>query len=206
MFRPQRVIGVLACVAALVLAARAQAQPPVAKPQPPPAAGQAPPQPASQAKPAAPATTVPAQASNPASEPKPQPLGAATGEAAPTDAQLGGIRVYPGARFIGSYDAGLGQRFYLFGTLQPFSEMVAFYRSELKQKGELVFDAPPTHMFDVGKFREDAMAFPPGVTIKDYTWGGSPGYLNPAPGTTPAAFPTIIQIVPPPGLPAGPIR
>ena len=53
-------------------------------------------------------------------------------------------------------------------------------------------------MFEVGKFREADVAFPPGVTVKDYTWGGSPGYTNPKPGATPAFFPTVIQIVPPP--------
>ena len=42
------------------------------------------------------------------------------------------------------------------------------------------------------------MAFPPSVTIKDYTFGGSPGYPNPTPGAQPERFPTIIQIVPAP--------
>ena len=42
----------------------------------------------------------------------------------------------------------------------------------LKDRGELVFDAPAMHMFDTGRFREEAMAFPPSVTVKDYTWGG----------------------------------
>jgi len=35
------------------------------------------------------------------------------------------------------------------------------------------------------------------VTIKDYTWNGSDGYLNPTPGAT-DRYPTIIQIVPTP--------
>ena len=46
---------------------------------------------------------------------------------------------------------------------------------------------------------EESMAFPPSVTIKDYLWGGRGGYLNPIRGGQPARFPTIIQIVPPPG-------
>ena len=53
-------------------------------------------------------------------------------------------------------------------------------------------------MFDVGRFREESMAFPPSVTIKDYVWGGTGGYLNPARGVQPQRFPTIIQIVPAP--------
>jgi len=66
----------------------------------------------------------------------------------------------------------------------------------LKQKGELVYEVPATHEFDVGKYDEDRMAFPPGVTIKDYQSDISQGYPNPKPGGQPARFPTIIQIVP----------
>jgi len=40
------------------------------------------------------------------------------------------------------------------------------------------------------------MAFPPSVTIKDYTAGGTGGFLNPKPGQSPERFPTVIQIVP----------
>jgi len=44
------------------------------------------------------------------------------------------------------------------------------------------------------------MAFTPSVTVKDYTWAGSAGYINPKSGGTPARFKTIIQVVPnPPG-------
>ena len=108
--------------------------------------------------------------------------------------------MYPSAQFIASYDAGQGQRYYLFGSDLPFAGMVKYYQSALKTKGTLVFDAPATHVFEVGRFREETMAFPPGVTVKDYTWNGSAGYLNPARGGKPERFPTIIQIVPaPPG-------
>ena len=93
--------------------------------------------------------------------------------------------------------AAPGQRFYLFGTVQRFADVVDYYRTVLKDKGELVFELPATHMFEVGKFREDQVAFPPGVTVKDYTFGGSPGLANPKSGAHPAAFPTVIQIVPP---------
>lgn len=106
-----------------------------------------------------------------------------------------GLPIYPAAQFIASYDAGRGQRYYLFGSTIGFTDMVTYYRSALKQKGELIYEAPAIHMFEMGKFREDTMAFPPGVTVKDYTWGGSAGYLNPVPGGQPARFPTIIQLV-----------
>ena len=107
-----------------------------------------------------------------------------------------GLPIYPGAQFLAGYDAGRGQRYYLFGTPTRFEQAVSYYKNVLKDKGELVFDVPPTHMFEVGKFREEEMAFPPGVTVKDYTWGGSEGFPNPKAGGSPARFPTIIQIVP----------
>ena len=53
-------------------------------------------------------------------------------------------------------------------------------------------------MFEVGRFREETMAFPPGVTVKDYALGRVAGYLNPKRGAEPARFQTIIQIVPAP--------
>jgi hypothetical protein len=118
---------------------------------------------------------------------------------APTEALLG-VPIYPSAQFITSYDAGRGQRFYLFGTASSFPEIVAYYRTTLKQKGTELFDSPPTHQFETGRFRDEAMAFPPSVTVKDYTWGGSGGYPNPK--GKPERFPTVIQIVPaPPGTP-----
>jgi hypothetical protein len=117
----------------------------------------------------------------------------------PSEANLG-VPIYPGAQFLVSYDAGRGQRYYLFGTNTPFADLVTYYKTALKQRGELVFDAPATHMFDIGRFREETMAFPPSVTVKEYTWGGSQGYLNPKRGAQPARFSTVIQIVPaPPG-------
>ncbi|MBI4484607.1 MAG: hypothetical protein HY655_01225 [Acidobacteria bacterium] len=116
-------------------------------------------------------------------------------EGAPTEAMLG-VPLYPGAQFITSYDAGRGQRFYIFGSAAAFVDLVTFYRTVLKQRGNQVFDVPATHQFDVGKFRDETMAFPPGVTIKDFESNISPGYPNPTRGGQPARFPSIIQIVP----------
>ncbi len=119
----------------------------------------------------------------------------------PSEATLG-FPVYPNAQFLGSYDAGRGQRYYLFGAELPFEALVKYYQSALKNRGTLVFDAPATHVFEIGRFREETMAFPPGVTVKDYTWNGSAGYMNPKRNGQPARFPSVIQIVPsPPGAP-----
>jgi hypothetical protein len=131
---------------------------------------------------------------------KPGPTApAATLPGQPTEATLG-VPLYPTSQFIASYDAGRGQRFYLFGVSLPFAEMVAYYRTALKTRGDVLFETPPTHQFEIGRFRDETMAFPPTVTIKDYTFGGSGGYPNPVRGGQPERFPTVIQIVPaPPG-------
>jgi hypothetical protein len=171
-----------ALVIALGVGSSLSAQVPVPFPKPgdPKPAGQTPPR---VEPPQKPGTTAPAPAG------------------APTDASLG-IPIYPSAEFLSSYDAGRGQRYYLFGTNVPFAQIVDYYKNVLKQRGELVYDEPPIHMFEVGRFREELMAFPPGVTVKDYGWAGSAGYINPKRGAEPARFKTIIQIVPaPPGTP-----
>lgn len=173
----------LRSLAALVLCASATTQVPAPFPRP----GQAP----------APRPVPPTTVQQPA-----QPAPAAPEQAGvPTEVTLG-TPLYPSAQFIASYDAGRGQRYYLFGTEADFLQIVAYYKTMLKQKGELVFEEPPVHMFEIGRFREETMAFTPSVTVKDYTWGGSQGYLNPKRGATPARFKTIIQIVPAP--PAAP--
>ena len=154
-------------------------QPPVPQPFPRPG----PPPPVQPAPP--PSKTAPAPA-RPAAVPADQ---------APSEATLG-LPIYPGAQFIASYSAGRNQRYYIFGSSASFVDLVVYYRTLLKQKGELVFDVPATHEFDVGKFREETMVFPPGVTIKDYQSAASEGYPNPKPGGQPARFHTIIKMVP----------
>ena len=142
---------------------------------------------------AKPPATAPAQPAPPPAAATRQPAPAGV----PSEATLG-VNIYPGAEFLASYDAGRGQRYYLFGTNAGFVEIVNYYKTVLKQKGELVYEAPGVHQFDIGKFKEETMAFPPSVTVKDYTWGGSSGYLNPKRGQQPARFKTVIQIVPVP--------
>src|SRR5688572_2620436 len=141
----------------------------------------------------------PAVTTPPPAAPGPAPPVAPVDPGAPTEAILG-FPIYPTAQFIASYDAGRAQRYYIFGASAPYADLVAYYRTVLKERGNQVFEEPPTHMFEVGRFRDETMAFPPGVTIKDWTWGGMAGYPNPKPNAQPARFPTIIMIVPaPPG-------
>ena len=152
-------------------------------PKPFPKPGQPPAQP--------PAATVPAS-SEPVQQAAP-PRDASE----PAEGSLG-VTIYPAAQFIGSFDAGRGQRYYLYGTTTSFGEIVQYYRTLLRQRGELVFEEPPVHQFDLGRFREETMAFPPSVTVKDYTTGPGGGYLNSKRGAQPQRFPTIIQVVPNP--------
>lgn len=166
---------------------RGQSAPP---PQPPPAR----PQPA----PAAPPTRPAAPPSGPAGSPTAP--AAATAPAAEPTAQSLGLPIYPAAQYLATYDAGRGQKYVLFGTTAAFAEIVTYYRTQLMDGGDQVFREPLTHTFDVGRFREETMVFPPGVTVKDWTWGGSKGYPNPRPNGQPARFPTVIMLVPqPPG-------
>ena len=165
-------------------------------PQPFPQPGSRTSQPRTAAPP--PPSTAAPQAPAPAAQststaPAPSPAGA-PGDA-PTEATLG-VPIFPNAQFIASYNAGRGQRYYIFGTAASFVDLVTYYRTTLKQRGELTYEVPATHEFDVGKFDEDRMAFPPGVVIKDFQSDVSQGYPNPKPGGQPARFPTIIQIVP----------
>ena len=207
MRRILKAVSIAVALVAVLSVSAAQAQPPVARPQPPP------PAPASKLPPKPATTTTPTPAPPQQQTAKPQPAPAA---AQPSPAQPAapvsapdvapvacsqGAPVLAGAQYLASYDAGMGQTYCLYGSGQSFADVVTYYRTALKDRGELVFDAPATHMFEVGKFKETDVAFPPGVTVKDYTWGGSPGYMNPRPGATPAFFPTVIQIVPPPAAP-----
>jgi hypothetical protein len=181
-----RLFAVLVAVFA-ISATAVFAQPPVARPQPPPTMPGA----TAQPKPAQPKPASPAP-------PAASPQTSTAAEAPPPLSALGGAPLFPMAQYLGSYDAGRGQRFYLYGCTQSFAELVAYYRTVLKDKGELVFDAPAMHQFDVGRYKDTEVEFSPGVTIKDYTWGASPGYLNPKFGASPTHFPTVIQIVSPP--------
>jgi hypothetical protein len=189
-----RIVVVL--VACVVISAHLLAQTPQPFPRP---GTQAPPKPA-QPAPAAPPSTQPPATTPPASQTTPArttPPPAASPEPSSPPATEVYFPIYPAAQFLASYDAGRGQRYYLYGATAPFADVVTYYRTQLDEKGTLVFKDPPTHMFEVGRFRDESMAFPPGVTVKDWTWGGSQGYLNPRQKGQPPRFPTIVMIVPP---------
>ncbi len=194
---PRTAAAVLA-ICALALTASAQTPQPF-------------PRPGGNTAPAAPPAAPPiAPRSAPAAAPPAAPRTAASAQPLPAPADVPtaaslGIPLYPTAQFLASYDAGFAQRYYLFGTTASFADVVAYYQTQLDERGDTVYREPPTHMFSGGplpRYRSDSMAFPPSVTVKDFASGGTSGYPNPTPGAQPAQFPTIVMIVPaPPGTP-----
>jgi hypothetical protein len=104
--------------------------------------------------------------------------------------------IYPTAQYLESVDAGSGQSYYLYGADATFADVVSYYRTVLKNGGREIYRTPGTHQFDLGRFDEGKMVYPPSVVIKDYSGGSSPGYLHVS-GVTEKRFRTIIQIVPP---------
>lgn len=159
--------------------------PPVPKPFP--QSGQTPPktEPAKPAVPPIPATTTQTAAPQTAT---PAPAGT------PTEASLG-APIYPTAEFLESFDAGRGQRYFLFGTNAAYAEIVSYYKTIMKNGGRTIFEAPAIQQWDLAKFQEQTMAYPPSIVVKDYGWGGSTGYLF-VDGTKEKRFKTVIQIVP----------
>jgi hypothetical protein len=103
--------------------------------------------------------------------------------------------MYPNAQFLEVIDAGKGQQFHLFGTDASFGDIVNYYKTTLKNGGRVLFQAPAMHQFDLGRYSEESMSYPPSVVIKDYTWNGAEGYLHVS-GATSKRYKTIIQIVP----------
>jgi hypothetical protein len=175
-------LGALLIVVATV-AASAQSGVPVPRPFPgapvPPASVTPPP---AVAKPPAPAA---AQTPTPAAPPT---------TAGP---ELPGVPpLYPTAEYLESVDAGSGQRYYLYGASAAFADIVSYYRTVTKNGGREIYRTPGMHQFDLGRFNDDRMVYPPSVVVKDYSGGTTPGYLYVA-GTEEKRYRTIIQIVPP---------
>jgi hypothetical protein len=105
--------------------------------------------------------------------------------------------VYPTADFLEESDAGRGQKYVLYGTDAPFETIVTYYRQTLKTGGRELYRTPAMQQFDLGRFQDDRMAYPPSVVVKDYSTGDPAGYLF-VDGVTERRYRTIIQIVPPP--------
>jgi hypothetical protein len=147
-----------------------------------------------------PATTTPSKPAEPSRPPASQTSAPAPPPVSPAPAAEPlppGVPVYPAAEFLEAVDAGRGQKYYLFGTNASYVETVTFYKTQLKASGRELskMPAPPMQQFDLGRFQEESMAYPPSVVVKDYTWNGSEGYLFVV-GVQEKRYKTIIQIVP----------
>ena len=189
-----RLAAALALVSALLTPAAAQNAPPPTQtpvPRPTPFPG---------AKPPAPSTTPPpatTQKEPQSSATKPVNVPAQSGlpqDGGAIDPRLAGVPIYTGAELLSSFDAGRGQHIFLFGSNMPYSDVVAFYKTQLRTSGSEIWRAPATHQFDWGQFRSEAMTYRPSVVVKDHTWNNSAGYLHVA-GTTEKRFRTVIQVV-----------
>ena len=102
--------------------------------------------------------------------------------------------IYPGAELLSSFDGGHGQWVFTFGSDMPISDIVAYYKTQLRSSGTEIFRVPLMQQFDLGPFRSETMTFRPGVVVKDYNSPDSKGYLHVA-GTTEKRYRTVIQIV-----------
>jgi len=110
------------------------------------------------------------------------------------DPRLAGVPIYPGAELLTSFDTGRGQWVFTLGTDMPYSDIVAYYKTQMRTSGTEVFRTPLMHQFDLGPFRAETMTYRPAVVVKDYSTDGQ-GFLH-VTGTSEKRFRTVIQIVP----------
>jgi hypothetical protein len=184
----------LLLLSVLVMSAAAQsttpppAQTPVPRPSPFP--GAKPPAPTTSPAPA----TVKDPQTNATKPVSPPPQSGVPQDGSTIDPRLAGVPIYAGAELLSSFDAGRGQHIFLFGSNMPYSDVVAFYKTQLRTSGSEIWRAPATYQFDWGQYRSDVMTYRPSVVVKDHTWNNSPGYLHVA-GTTEKRYRTVIQVV-----------
>ena len=179
--RSRRIIAHAAAVPAA--RGRARRQP---APAPPPRDTGAQPQPP--APPANPPTA--------AGQPAPPPVDAPSrtpDSARPKPARAADLS---GRAVLASYDAGRGQRYYLFGIDRVVRRAGRVLPHGAEAARRLVFDVPATHKFEVGRFREETMAFPPGVTVKDFSRRCRRATRTRSPARSRRGSRRIIQIVP----------
>jgi hypothetical protein len=188
---PARVVWCAAVLTAfIVLPAFAQSAPPPTQPPPP---TQTPvPKPFPGANPPAPTNKPPAPGTQATTTAVPKT--STSQEGAAFDPRLTGLPIYPGAEMLASFDSG-SQRVFLFGSSMPYSDVVAYYKTQLRSGGNEVFRSPAMQQFDLGSFRSETMDYRPSVVVKDYGATEPAGYLHVS-GTTEKRYRTVIQIVP----------
>jgi hypothetical protein len=183
--------GVMAGVMASLLVAPAFAQSTPPPTQPPPPTQTPVPKPFPAANPPAPTNKPPAPGT-PATTAV-VPTTSTSQEGAAFDPRLTGVPIYPGAEMLSSFESG-SQRVFLFGSSMPYSDVVAYYKTQLRSGGSEVFRSPAMQQFDLGSFRSETMDYRPSVVVKDYG-ADTAGYLH-VTGTAEKRYRTVIQIVP----------
>ena len=133
----------------------------------------------------------------PATQPPPAPAAVATEERRPKRCSAClSIRARSSST---SYDAGRGQRYLSVRDSAAVRRCSWRITGRCSSRGATLFTKLRRHISSTSAgSTNDTMAFPPGVTIKDFQSDLSQGFPNPKPGGQPARFPTIIQIVPVP--------
>jgi hypothetical protein len=159
-----------------------QQPPPTQTPVPKPFPGANPPAPN---KPPAPGTPAPSAVI---------PKTSTSQEGGSFDPRLTGVPIYPGSEMLSSFDSG-AQKVFLFGSSMPYSDVVAYYKTQLRSGGSEVFKTPAMQQFDLGSFRSESMDYRPSVVVKDYGATDTAGYLH-VTGTAEKRYRTVIQIVP----------
>jgi hypothetical protein len=84
-----------------------------------------------------------------------------------------GCALFPQLRLLETYDAGSGQKYFILARTRRTSRSCSSNRTSLRTGGREIYRAPAPAMqqFDLGRFQEETMAYPPSVVVKDY--GGS---------------------------------
>ena len=121
--------------------------------------------------------------------------------------QMLGVAIYPTAQFLASYDAGRGQRYYLFGTTASFAELVGYYRRQTRRaRRSRVQGSADAHVHrrNAGALqgRDDGVsAERDGEGLDERRFARLSRTRRSA--RSRSGFPTVIMIVPPPpGTPA----
>jgi len=174
--------------------------PPVTPPKPFPTAGGSSGSTTTSKPPAQPAATPATQpagiSSTPIAATSTAPASAsATSSQAPSETLLG-IKIYPNAEYLESFDVGRGQKCYLFGTNMAFTDIVLYYKGQFRgNTGRELFKMPQVQWWDLGSFDDKTMAMQPSVVVKDYSAVDGGGYLF-IKGATQKKYKTLIQVVP----------
>ena len=138
-------------------------------------------------------------AAPPADDRHEAPRSAARRRAPAAEPAVGAALVYPGAEFLELFDAGRGQRYLPLRHERAVRRDRSVPTTSALKRRRRPRDLPrrrPMQQFDIGRFDEETMAYPPSVVGEGLHLERLARAISVA-GTTEKRFRTIIQIVPP---------